>query len=478
LSRFLDATVAELPEGYREVPPEDRAKAKVFFDHGRTVAGNGNFDYGIEMFLQGLALDPDAVEAHQEMRDISLKRKASGGKAMGWIAAMKAKRSSGGDDKTNMLNAEKQLAYEPGNTDHMQAILQSAYRGGFYDTVMWIGPIFMKANNEDKKGKDFNKFIVLRDIYKRLHKWRNATDACQLALQMRPLDMDLATEMKNLGAMETMDGAGYARGGSFREQILDMNKQARLLQSDKDFSDLDSQRLFIAEAEGEYKAEPNDPGKALKLVDALEKTEQPDCENRAIEILQQWYEKTKQFRFRQRIGQIQIKQMSRMERSKRAAAAAAPDDAELKKEYRQFQRELYEFELSEYQLASEAYPTEMRLRYEIGKRVFLLMRYADAIPVFQTARNDPKFRVDSAIFLGMSFYEAGYTDEADETLATLMREYQLVGDARAKEMYYWRARALEKKGMKAEALSHYSKVTQWEFQYRDVQQRIKALRGQ
>ena len=101
--------VAEVPEGYKEVPPEDRAKAKVFFERGKTVAGTGNYEYAIEMYLQGFALDPDAIDAHQELRDISLKRKASGGKAMGFLEAMKLKRPNS-DDKVNMLNAEKLMS--------------------------------------------------------------------------------------------------------------------------------------------------------------------------------------------------------------------------------------------------------------------------------------------------------------------------------------------------------------------------------
>src|SRR5262245_29390786 len=94
------------------------------------------------MFMQGLALDPDSVEAHQSLRDISLRRKASGGKAMGMFDKMKLKK---GDDKQNMINAEKLLAMDPGSTDNMQALMQSAHRGGFYDTVLWIGPILFKA---------------------------------------------------------------------------------------------------------------------------------------------------------------------------------------------------------------------------------------------------------------------------------------------------------------------------------------------
>jgi tetratricopeptide (TPR) repeat protein len=466
--------VNAVPEGYHDVPPEDREKAKVFFGHGRTVAGTGNFEYAIEMFLQGLALDPDAVDAHQELRDISLRRKVNGGKALGWVEAIKLKRPTS-DDKSNMLNAEKLLAYDPGNTDPMQSLLQSAHRAGYWDTVLWMGPIFQKANADDKK-PDFNKFIVLRDVYKALHQWRLATDACHYALRLRPDDMDLATELKNLGAFDTMDSAGYSRGGSFRDQIRDMNKQSRLLIGDKDFADLDAMKSLIAEAEAEYKAEPNDPGKAMRLVDAYEKTEHPDYESKAIELLQQWFDQTKQFRYRQRIGVINMRQLARMERGKRQALGADPNNAALRKEYEEMRREQLEFELKEFELAADAYPTDIRLRFEVARRMYALGRFADAIPLLQQSRNDPKYRNDAGIALGRAFLESGYLDEADDTFAGLIKDYQLIGDDKSKEMYYWRGRVLELKNLKAEALSHYSKVAQWDFNYLDVQARIKKLR--
>src|ERR1700733_6334529 len=100
---------------------EDRRKAKAFFDRGATVAGTGNYDYAIEMYLQGLNIDPECIDAHQTLRDISLKRKASGGKSLGMFEGMKLKRNTK-DDKQNLLNAEKLLAYDPGNTDHMLSL--------------------------------------------------------------------------------------------------------------------------------------------------------------------------------------------------------------------------------------------------------------------------------------------------------------------------------------------------------------------
>ncbi len=346
---------------YKEVPQADRDKAKVFFERGKTVAGTGNYEYSISMYISGFELDPDETGAHQELRDISLKRKASGGKAMGFLEAMKTKRPTS-DDKTNMLNAEKLLSFDPGNTDHMQSLLQSAYRGGYWDTVLWVGPIFQKANADDRK-PDFSKFIVLRDVYKGLKRWKLAADACQYALKLRPHDMDLSTELKNLGAMDTMESAGYSKGGSFRDQIRDMNKQQMLMTGDKDFADLDAQQAIIHQAEMDVKAEPTDPGKAMRLVDAYEKTEHSDFESKAIDVLQDWYDKTKQYRYRQRIGTIQMKQLSRMERSKREALIKDRDNEELRKDYTDFRREQLDFELKEFQMAADAYPTEMRLAH-------------------------------------------------------------------------------------------------------------------
>jgi tetratricopeptide (TPR) repeat protein len=471
--------VSDLPEGYKEVSEEDRARANDLFAHGQKTAATGNYEYAITVYMSGLGYDPDAIEAHSDLRDIALKRTVSGGKAMKMWDAMKIKRATS-DDKQNMLNAEKLLAYEPGNTDHMLWLFQSAHRAGFYDTLLWIGPILQKANLDlgDKK-QDFSKFIALRDVYRSIKQYRLASVACQYASNMRPDDMDLTTEVKNLAAMSTIEQAGYDKPGSFRSKVKDMNKQAGLLRQDRDVNDADSWNLMIADAEKEFNAEPNDGGKMMKLVDTLVKTEDSEHENRAVEILQEWFEKTKQFRYRQHIGVIHMKQMTRMDRSKRAALSAATDPEErreLTDDYIQFNKEKLEFELSEYELAANAYPTEMRLRFEIGVRLFHLGRFGDAIPILQQSRNDPKYKIDGGMLLGKAFLEAGFVDEADETLGALCKEYPVPGDTRSKELFYQRGRALEQRGLKDEAKNHYSKVAQWDFNYKDVQARLKKLR--
>jgi tetratricopeptide (TPR) repeat protein len=341
-----------------------------------------------------------------------------------------------------------------------------------------MGPILLKANEESiKPAPDVNKFLILKDVYKTLGRWKEAAEACARAAQMRQEDMDLQRELKDLGAQQTMNEGNYSAGGSFRDSIRDRDKQQKLMNSDKDFQDADVQAQFIRDAEEQYAADPNEAGKLMKLVDALVKTEDPDKENRAVELLQAWYDKSRQYRFRMTIGDIHMRQFSRMERGKREALKANPKDETLRKDYIDFMREKTEFELNEFKARVDAYPTETKYKFEVGRRQFELGQFDEAIPTLQQSRNDPKFRYKAGIYLGRSFLEGGYIDEADDTFAQLINDYQMRGDADSKEMYYWRGRTLEKKNGVQDAIKHYSQVAQWDFNYRDVQARIKALRA-
>ncbi len=480
--------MADVLQGYKEIPEEDRKKADVFFAQGAKVAATGNYEYAIEMYLQGLMVDPDAKEAHQALRDISMKRKASGGKDLGFMKKMDLKRP-GKDDTENMLRAERLLSYDPGNTDNMLRLIKSAHKAGFYDTVLWIGPILQKANSDNGKHEDINKYIALRDIYVDLKLWRQATDACQRAMNMKPDDMELMRIVKDLGAMDIIKEGNYLESGSFRGSIKNMDAQRKLIEADMDIRDADVLARQVKDADAEFQAAPEDASKLSRLVDALVRSETMENENRAIELLQQWYEKTGQFRFRLTMGKIKINQLRRQDRaelsrlrqaSKAAQASKDPKDIAdynaLVAQYKQFQKEKNEEELKEFQLFSENYPTDMTFRYEWGVRLFALDRHNDAIAMFQQARADPKLRVDASTYLGRAFMACGFGEEAVETLKGTIDEYELRGDERSKALFYWYGNALELKGDPVTALKTYSQLVQWDFNYRDVQARIKRLR--
>jgi tetratricopeptide (TPR) repeat protein len=467
--------VADVPQGYRDIPEEDRRKANVFFDRGKQVADTGQYEYAIDMYLSGLKIDPENVDAHNALREISLKRKVSGGKAMGMMQAREYKTNTS-DDKANLLNAEKLLAFDPGNTDRMVTMLQSAHRAGFYDTVLWVGQILMKANSESKK-PEFNKYIILKDVYKDIGRYTEAVQACHYAMQIKPHDMDLATEAKNLAANKTMMDGNYLSGRSFRDSIKDMEGQKKLLDSDKDIRTADSLMQAAMDAEEEYNADPNEPGKLTKLVEALVRTERPDQEAKATALLDEAFARTKQFRWRQMRGKILIGQLSRQERDMRQQLQKDPGNVDLKADYQTFLEKRVRTELEELTLWAENYPTDSNIRYELAKRLFQTGRFDEAIPVFQHVRNDPKLKIDATIYLGRAFYEAQFLDEAADTLRSVIEEYPIKGDDKSKAVYYAYGLTLEALQRNAEAVKAYSQVAMWDFNYKDVQTRIKRLRA-
>lgn len=462
-------------EGYRPTSDEDKKKAANFFSRGNDVAGTGNFEYAIEMYLQGLAMDPEAVNAHQALRDISIKRKASGGKSLGMIQAMKLSR--GKDDKEAMLNAEKLLSYSPGSLSHMEGLLSAAVKGGYYDTALWIGDHLLQANVNLGEKAEFKKYIALKDAYIKIQRWDKAVEAMKYAQAMRPEDMDLGREARDLSARHTMKAGGYEKSGSFRDSVRDMDKQTQLMNQDMDIRTADAMAVQIKAAEAEWQQNPSDLSLMMKLVDVLTKTDDAEHENRAIELLESAYESTRQYRYRNRVGQIKIQQLSRMERTLRGQISANPGNETVKKEYLEFQKDRLAQELAIYQEAAENYPTDMSLRYNVGVRLHALGRFDEAIPLFQQSRNDPKYRVLAGIGIGSSFLQAGFVDEAIDTMKELIDHYEIKTDKRYIEMLYTYGLALEKKGDIPAAMKAFSTITQVDFNFRDVQARLKRLRA-
>ena len=202
-----------------------------------------------------------------------------------------------------------------------------------------------------------------------------------------------------------------------------------------------------------------------------------EYENRAIELLDAKYRETRAYKWKSSINQITMAQLSRQERSFREEIAKQPNDPQLKKDYQAFLRERTEREYEIFKETVQNYPTDSSARFEMGKRLFVLRRFDEAIPVLQESQNDPKFKAQARTLLGRAFLEAGFVDEAVETLQGAIADYPIRGDDKSIELHYYCALALEQNQDTASALKMYSQVAQWKFTFRDVQQRIKRLRS-
>jgi len=60
---------------------QQKEKAMAFFAKAESLAGTGNYDYAIEMYLEGLKSAPDALEkGHLALHQLALRRQVKGGK--------------------------------------------------------------------------------------------------------------------------------------------------------------------------------------------------------------------------------------------------------------------------------------------------------------------------------------------------------------------------------------------------------------
>lgn len=468
------SVVSDLKERYIKITDEDRKKAARFFDPADTKSQAGQFDYAIDMYLSGLAFDPDNVAAHQKLRDTALRRKASGGKGLGMFEKMKFTGKSK-DDKTAMMNAERLLALDnPGSLDHLDAFMQSAYKLGCFDTTLWVLPIYQKAILDSGKA-DVARLGRIRDTYSGLQKWAEAVEVCQQMVKLKPEDMDLRNELKNLAANETMRRGQYDKGGSYQDMIRDKDKQDALLQGEKDIQSEDYLMKFVREAEQQLASDPNEPGKMMRVADALIKIGRPETDEQALIKLDEFFTRTNNFRFRERMIDVRMKSLEQEDSKRRSEVKAAPNDVEKQQSYREFQKSRATEEVQLLQEKLTQYPTESRYKFEIANRYLILKQYDEAIPLFQQAANDPKLRTRATLNLGQAFLAAEYADEAVDTLANLIQTHQARDDF-SKDLHYWFGRANEAKGDVPAALKAYSVVAQMDFGYRDVQKRIKDLR--
>ena len=132
--------------------PEDNginSKAKLFFDKADEAAANGNFDYAIGLYLDGLRCDPDALQdGHLRLRELALNRQAKGGKKPSIMERMKYSR--GKTPLEQMLNAEYLMAKDPEHLPYIETMLKAAVAGDYKQTTKWIADLLFAANNASK----------------------------------------------------------------------------------------------------------------------------------------------------------------------------------------------------------------------------------------------------------------------------------------------------------------------------------------
>jgi tetratricopeptide (TPR) repeat protein len=451
-------------------------RAWVYFNKARQVADLNDFDYAIDIYLEGLRCAPEAVqEGHIPLFEMALQRERKGGKKPSMVERMKKLR--GKSPLEQMLNAEYLFAKDPDHLQYGEAMLKAAVAGGYKKTGNWIANYLFQGNNAAKK-PSFQIYVLLKDSYAALDQFDKALAACQCAARLKPDNETIADELKGLTAELTVARGRYDQEGDFRQSIKDRESQEKLHAQESIVKTKDYRMLAVEEARKALAEDPNLPRSIYNLAQTLSDMEIEEAENEAMELLEKAYKTKSDFSFARRAGQIRIKQLKRKIREAKVTLEVEPDDAEAKAKVAELSPQLNSTELEHYRVCVENYPTDLQAKYEYGVRLVRNKQYDDAIPLFQEAQKDPRHKISAMDKIGLCFFMKGWFADAIDVFKQAIESYEIKDDGIAKELRYNLARSYEEQGDSKEALEIYRKIAQLDFAFKDVRQRVDRLRGE
>ena len=460
---------------------KDKAKARQWFAKGQELAEKKNYDYAIASYISGLEYWPEAVdEGHKPCRAAALFR---GGASIGMKDKMKYK-TSGKDHKKVMLNAEMLLSKETKNVGYMETMFNAAVKGRFDKSALWIGEILTEAAVREEKPNEA-RLKSIRQTFDQLAEVNADEDpllaiaALEKAVQaqtrlrsLKPSDMEITNELRDLAGKLTILKGKYSSADSFRDSVHEGDSQKeihdkeRVIQSDERMDEL------IAAAKAKYQANPTEHAAIAGYADLLTRRENEAEEKMAMRVLLEAHEATKEFRYRMRAEDIRLRQLRRR---LRVAEESDGADSPLAKEMR---TKLLSAQLKVLKERMRQFPTDLRIKYDFGRLLFDTGNYDEAIPVLQEARADPKARHLASLYIGRCFFEKNYFVQAVDVFTEAIEGYEVPDDRLAKDLQYWLGRSLESGGKTDEAVKVYGQLIQLDYNFRDVRKRIDGLRPQ
>lgn len=457
----------------------DPKKARRFFEHAKTVADSGNYDYSVECYINGLRHSPDSLQYHEALQEVSIRRKVKGGKPAGKLEEMKLKGSKGLE---KMLKYEFLWAKDPENAKHALLVMETAHSLELDEVAHWMGQHVLMANRGAKK-PDKQIFLKLRDLYEKLGDLDMAVEACQLALKMDSQNMELVRQLRDLQTEQSMKRANYDSEKGFLDSVKDIDKQQELANEDAIAKTSGQKQSVLDLAKQGYESDPKDIDAIIKYARALESMETMEYENKACEVLKAGFEVTGQFRLKIQMGNIRMKQFKRKLRELKDKVNADPQNEAAIEKFNEVRAKQVQFELNEFTERAKAYPTDMSYKYELGRRQFLVEDYDNAISSFQEAQTDPKHRAQALYYLGASFARREWYDEAVDTFKRGIENHDISDDMLGLNLRYELVLALEKLAARdrnlevaEEAAKRASGIAMSDINYKDIRDRVDVIR--
>jgi tetratricopeptide (TPR) repeat protein len=421
-----------------------------------------NYDYARDLFHQILIFKPDHEKAHEALR-VALIRKfqEQGATSRIKLIAMKGQievqlKATKDPNKRSEV-CLKYLNDDPTNSKVRAILAESLLVMGHSNGAAAEGRMALMD-----EPTNVTALKTLVQAYRNTGKVKEAQSALDRVSSLVKDDRDLERMQRDIAAMQTMS-AGFSAGnvGDFRkalknaDQAEELEKRTKLVQTDADF-----QRL-LAELQKEMSEAPTDAKYPKKIGDLyFEK-------KKDYTAARDWYKKASQLAPQDSVLRDKVDDSElRIWEVKVAQAQKANDPklAEIKLAHLKAHIASYERRVADR-------PTDMGLRFELGKAYYLGTMNDKAISEFQQSVKDPKKKSQSHLFLGKAFQKKKMFDMADKQY--VMSEADVLSQEIRLEIMYSRAKCFAEAGKIPQAIEMGNKIIEIDINYKDIAELVE-----
>ena len=446
------------------------ADVEKLFEKGSEAFNKKNWDYAIEIFKSICQVDPNHVKARQALKMTCIQKGSFPGKFMSSMKGGACQAQIGmtkGADKRMQL-AQDYLVHDPLHIGVRIALGQALMDGNFID-----GAITEFEHVVQMEDKNLVALKCLGDLQHKKGDVKKAIDYFSKVQSIDGSDREVTSKLKNLLAENTIKEGKMGEAKSFRDMIRDKEGASRAEQDKhlvKTGAELDEEIAFL---NAQVAADANNPAQAKtlkKIADLHRKKKDLDAAIATLErarLLDPADATT-----RAKIGEYKLEKLDIKIAAAKAAAGGDLTDAAFKAAY----AEKVKFQIEECQRRVKDHPTDMALKYELGRALYVGGLTDGAVAEFQQTVKDPKRKIDSLNYLGLCFQRKKIFDLAITQFQKALE--QAPNSDWEMQLRYNLIESLKSLGKIQEAKEECKKIMNVDISYKDVSKKLEELNAQ
>ncbi len=454
--------------------PRKRQIAARCWAAGTEAMSKENWDYAVQMLGQCAQLVPSNLVYRQTLRGCIYKKyKNNGtGASMSGMRLMgirsKIKKARGAKNWTDMdLAAEEGLVVNPWDAQLNADLGEAAQNLGNDDVALFAYEHAVKA---DPKNKEFWKGLAGAKAKK--HDYVGAGNCWREIYKLDPLDGQARSMASAMDAQSSIHIANLENAESTREVKQGYEASVK---GKRDEAVVGPGESVEADLQRAIRKDPANKDNYTKLADWYRREGKL---KEALEWFTKGYEVSGDPSIKEQAEDVQLDMLRKNLDLARQQAKRKPDDAHLEEGVKALAKELLQQEIEVYTRRTEAYPKDLRKKYELAQRLIRVRNFPQAIKLLQQASSDVRMEGPVLLELGKVFLQQNQNALAQRQFEKAVTRFSAADTPDEFVVcHYWLGRLAEEAKDLDAAERHYTEVIAVQFDYKDAHERLTKIQG-